>query len=1070
MKQIQKANSTDPYIIAIGASAGGMEAIHLLFDHTPEDGVAYVIIQHLSPDHKSFMAELLEKHSKLQISIAENEMLVEPNRVYLMPRGKNMTIKNRRLLLTEIRALQPNTAIDIFLDSLAEDQKEKSIAIILSGTGTDGTKGIASIKRNGGFVIAQDPQSAKFNGMPNSAIQSGNVDLVRSPELIPEEIIAHLHQDTLETNYTNQLSDNDESALIRILDLIQEHTPLDFTDYKRPTIIRRIVLRMTKNKVHSLDAYADFLDENHAEINILTKEFLISVTQFFRDKEAFEILKEKVIPEIIANKLQVDTLKLWVVGCATGEEAYSLAILIMEHLTEIKKNLEVKIFASDIDKNALHHASKGVYSENITKDVSEERLNNFFNKHNDSGYKVRENIRKMIIFADHDIVKQPPYGKIDLISCRNMLIYINPILQNKILASLHFCLNMGGYLFLGPSESLGEMKKSFSEVDKKWKIFKSIEVARNLRNTTYSTPGLESRLVNIKRNTAPQRNSIKGNLSEFLNSTLLEESGYDAAIWIDTDFEIIQTHGDHEKYLLPKIFNFNLLEMLPEELSIVTSTTTRKAIKNNRIAIIEKINFKKDDKLHSVNIFVKPFISEDPNTQNVILVLFNSKKTTDNADKYTGVFELEAQTAQRIEDMAEELTEAKLKLKDAYDLLDESHDNISSYNEELISSNEEMQSTNEELQSVNEELQTVNNEYQEKIKELAELNDDLNNYFKSTINAQLYVDKNMILRKFTPSAIHQVNIKDSDIGRSLRDISTNIKFSTLMEDIASVIADSLKIKKEIQTMDGRWYNMVAIPYIRQFDNQTDGVIITFNDISELKRVQNKLSRINEDNDTFIYAASHDLKGPLINLSSLVLHLRDSIDLETEQAEETIDMIISCVSSLSEVVNELSEITKFENEEDTIESINLEDLIKEVELGMNALIMSTGATINLELNVTEIIFSKKNLRRVISNLLGNAVKYRSPNRPPEVKINTKISGNYILLTIKDNGIGIPENKIHKVFGMFQRAHHHTEGSGIGLYLVKKVITNVGGDIEVESEFGKGTVFKVYFPNGKRNNMD
>src|SRR5690606_35212956 len=308
----------DLYILAIGASAGGMEAIHLLFDHTPQDGVAYVIIQHLSPHHKSFMAELLAKHSKLQISEAEENMYIEPNQVYLMPKGMNMTVKNRKLHLTQIRPNQPNTAIDIFLNSLAEDQRDKSIAVILSGTGTDGTKGIAAITQHGGMVIVQDTESAKADGMPNSAIASGNVDSMLSPEKIPDEIAAYMQRDILENSF-KQNSEADESTLLEILNLIQKHTPLDFTDYKRPTIIRRIVIRMTHNKLNSLEEYVQFLKANPEETNILAKEFLISVTEFFRDPEAFELIKEKVLPEIVENKLLVDTLKVWVVGCATGE-------------------------------------------------------------------------------------------------------------------------------------------------------------------------------------------------------------------------------------------------------------------------------------------------------------------------------------------------------------------------------------------------------------------------------------------------------------------------------------------------------------------------------------------------------------------------------------------------------------------------------------------------------------------------------------------------------------------------------------------------------------------------------
>ncbi len=1047
------------FIIGIGASAGGMEAIHLLFDHTPEDGVAYVIIQHLSPDHKSFMAELLANHSKLKILIAENGMYVEPNCVYLMPKGKNMTIKDRKLFLSDMQAKQPNTAIDIFLDSLAEDQKEKSIAIILSGLGSDGTKGINAIKRNGGYVIVQDPESAKYDGMPNSAIESGNVDAVRPPELIPDEVIAHLKHEILENDFIHQATDRDEECLEEILKFIQIQTPFDFTEYKRPTIIRRIVRRMAKNDISSLEDYVKFLKDHKPEIDILTNEFLISVTKFFRDKDAFEVIKDKALKEIIENKLQVDTLKVWVVGCATGEEAYSLAILILEQLTDLKKNLEVKIFASDIDKAALLHASKGEYPLTISRDVSEERLKNFFIKQDDK-YKVRDNIRKMIIFADHDIVKQPPYGKIDLISCRNLLIYINPILQRKILSSLHFCLNMGGYLFLGPSESLGELKKSFTEIDKKWKIYKSIEVVRNLRNTTYSTPGLERQMKNVNLGSTPTKGIIKTNLTEFVNQTLLEESGYEAGIWVDNNFEIIQTFGDYEKYLLPKIFNFNLLEMLPKELGIATSTTLKKAVSQKKTVVLKEVRFKKE-KLHcSVNVFVKPYLSEDETAHDVILILFTDANIRNADVKDVEVFGMEVHASRYFEDMKIELSHTKQKLKDAYDALEVSNDNISSYNEELISGNEEMQSTNEELQSVNEELQTVNNEYQLKIKELAELNDDLNNYFKSTINAQLYVDRDLILRKFTPSAIAQVNLKETDLGRRISDISTNIRFSTLMEDIAKVIETSEAIEKEIQTIDGRWYQMKGLPYIKELDNENGGVIITFNDITELKKVQDKLSRINADHDTFIYSVSHDLKGPLASLSSLISFLKESESISTEEDIEIMEMIVTSIDNLVHIIAELGDIVKIENEIDKHENVDLKVLLNEIKVSQKERIEQSKAVIHMNFQVGEIPYSRKHMRSILGNLISNAVKYCSKDRNPEIWIQTEAVKGHTLLTVKDNGMGIPANKIGKIFAKFNRAHDHVEGSGVGLYLVKKIINNAGGDIKVESEVDKGSTFKVF----------
>ena len=1058
-----KNPNNDLFIIAIGASAGGMEAIHSLFDNTPEDGVAYVIIQHLSPDHKSFMAELLAKHSKLEISIAENGMIVKPNCVYLIPKGKNMTIKNRVLSLSDSHAKQPNTAIDIFFDSLANDCGNKSIAIVLSGTGSDGTKGLTAIKRNGGFVIAQDPESAKFDGMPKSAIESGNVDIIRHSELIPEAIFTYLKQASLENNL-NQISKKDEAELVKILNLVQENTPFDFLEYKRPTIIRRVLIRMAKNDIGTFQDYTALLNSDPSEIDILAKEFLISVTKFFRDSEAFEIIKEKVLKEIIEEKLQVDTLKVWVVGCATGEEAYSIAILILELLTSLQKNLEVKIFASDIDKSALQHASKGVYPENISREVSKERLEKYFIKQ-DKKYKVRDNVRKMIIFAEHDIIKQPPYGKIDLISCRNLLIYLNPILQRKILASLHFCLNMGGYLFLGPSESLGDLKKSFIEQDKKWKIFKSIEVVQNLRNTTYSTPGLERQMINLNFSTTPQKNLKKNNLTELVHHTLLEESGHEAGIWIDTNFEILHTTGNYEKYLLPKIFNFNLLEMLPEELAIATSTTLKKAVKNNRKIKIKNVTSKIDGASHLVNLLVKPFLSSDQSSQDVALVLFSEEKEKKILLEDVETFGIKEHSARYFEDMKLELLETKHKLSDAYDALEVSNDNISSYNEELISGNEELQSTNEELQSVNEELQTVNNEYHQKIKELAYLNDDLNNYFKSTINTQLYVDRDLILRKFTPSAILQINLKESDLGRLISDLSTNIKFSTMMDDISKVISEETKVEKEVQTNDGRWYQMMVIPYIKLKDNQNDGAIITFNDITELKKVQNKLSRINEDHDTFIYSVSHDLKGPLNNLISLISILEDSLEIYGEEDKEILDMINLSTLNLGSIINELTDIVKIENEIDTCENIDVAEMLKEIELSMKDMLILSKGIISLDLKVAEIPFSRKNLRCILTNTLSNAIKYCSPDRAPEVRFSTESKDDGIILTIKDNGLGIPENKKSEIFARFKRAHDHVEGSGVGLFLVKKIINLSGGDIEVESELGKGSTFKVYFKCAK-----
>ncbi|MBK7428803.1 MAG: PAS domain-containing protein [Saprospiraceae bacterium] len=789
---------------------------------------------------------------------------------------------------------------------------------------------------------------------------------------------------------------------MEILNLIQKFTPLDFTDYKRPTIIRRIVNRMARNSVNSLSEYIAFLKSNHEEIEILSNEFLISVTNFFRDPQAFEVIKDKVLPEIIQSKLQVDALKVWVVGCATGEEAYSLAILIVEHLTELRKNLEVKIFASDIDKAALLTASRGIYPESIKEDVSEERLKMFFTKE-ETKYRVRDNIRKMIIFADHDIVKQPPYGKIDLISCRNLLIYINPLLQKKILSSLHFCLNLGGYLFLGPSESLGDLKKSFNEIDKKWKIFKSVETVSNTRGIPYSTPGIEKQWNLPPRATMPQRNIIKKNLTDIIHLALMQESGYKAGICVNEDLMIIQTFGNCEQYLLPKIFNFDLLEMLPDELAIAVSTSLRKALKENKRVILNNITFKRNELSHSVDILIKPCFNEVNSDQNVTLILLDDKQAGDVVQDESDDFNLEKYTLQYLDDLRLENTEFKQRLRDMQDALELANDNLSSYNEELISSNEEMQSTNEELQSLNEELQTVNTEYQLKIRELAELNDDLNNYFKGTIHGQIYVDKNLIVRKFTPSAIKQINLKESDIGRALSDISTNIKFSTLIEDIQNVVLGGASSEKEVQTQDGKWYQMMITPYVRQQNNLTDGAIITFSDITELKRVQTRLSKVNADHDTFIYSASHDLLGPLGNMEFLFSQVKEKVTKSDDETAQLTEMMDTSITQLKSTITELSDIAKIESEMDAHEDIDLKILLEEVTSSIKDLILKNKAVIVTDLKARLIPFSKKNLRSILLNIISNAIKYKSPDRDPEINISSEQVDDYFILRIADNGL-------------------------------------------------------------------
>jgi len=1057
----------EKFIIGIGASAGGMAAIHELFDNTPTDAVSYVIIQHLSPDYKSFMKELLIKHSKLKIHVAENGMEVLPNCVYVLPEGKNMTIADGKLILKDRPVSTPNSAVDIFFNALAEDLGNKSIGIVLSGNGADGTKGIEAIKKVGGMVIVQDPASTEYNDMPKNAINSGYYDHILTPKLIPLEIVKYIKQRTIVNNYLAPLSEVNEGALKNIHNLIKDHTPLDFSEYKRPTIIRRITRRMLANAIGSMEEYTVFLNNNPSEIELLSKDFMISVTCFFRDKEAFDILAAQVIPKLLEQKLLVDILKIWVIGCATGEEAYSLAILVKEHMTAIKKDLEVKIFASDIDQDALNKASKGCYPLSISKQVSETRLKNFFTKV-DNQYKVNESIRKMIIFAKHDIIHQPPYGKIDLISCRNLMIYFNATLQKKIFTTINYCLNPTGYLFLGPSEGLGSSNDEFYTIDKNWKIYKNTGGNNPQQYNTYTPPFYEAKkFPYTSQSLKPKKTNYSESLPTLLNLSTLEEAGLSAGVCVDENNKVVLPFGDYEKYLLHKLFNDDLLKLLPAELAVAAGTSIKKALKDNINVAVKDIAFNEDGVMRSVNILVKPILVDSKSGQRIIALYFTEGEIKDELPRNVEVFDQERHAGRYMEDLERELSETKQKLQEANDSLDESYHNIQSYNEELLSGNEELQSSNEELQSINEELNTVNLENQNKIIELAELNDELDNYFRSTHITQLYVDSNIILKKYNPQTIKQINIKKSDIGRPLADISTNIKFSSMMEDIHYVINTHQNVYKDIETLDGRCYSMMIVPFIRSVDDKPDGAILTFNDITDItvsKRIiqetNRKLEQINKDQDTFIYSASNDLRAPLNNMEGLLSHIKASEDLE-EMKTLTVPLIESVIK-LKETIRELYDITRIEQQIEKPEKVNLLGLLKDVQNSINDSLVSSGAKIWVDLKERDIYFSQKNLRIILLKFLTNAIKYRSPDRELLIKIKSKLVKDNIVIYIEDNGIGIKDSKLEELFSKsrwFQDRNLSDEGSGIGLYFIKRIITNAGGDIEVESQYGNGTCFTI-----------
>ncbi|AMR30106.1 chemotaxis protein CheR [Mucilaginibacter sp. PAMC 26640] len=1053
-------NIIPDYIIAIGASAGGMDEINSFFDHTPLDGVAYVIIQHLSSDFKSRMVELLAKHSKLEVLEAEDGSEIKSNQVYLTPNDKFMTISGGRLHLrnkTKVRG--PHLTINAFFNSLAEDCGNKAIAIVLSGLGSDGTEGVKSIKKAGGMVIVRNPDTTEFASMPSHAIATGLVDYILEPAAMPDAIkdYVKLGLAILREN------PHDEKFIKQIIELVKEKSPLDFSDYKLPTILRRTKKRANQGNFLSLERYLHFLESNTEEVEALAKDFLISVTSFFRDKEAFAVIQKKVLPLIIEKVAPGEELKMWVAGCATGEEAYSLAILVAEQLNGKYKNIVVKIFATDIDSVAMAHAAKGIYHKDIVKHVSEERLGKYFIKEGET-YRVKPEIRNTVIFAQHDLVKNPPYCNMNFISCRNLLIYMTPVLQKKIFSMMLFGLKMDGYLFLGTSENPMPIINYLEAVNKKWKIYRNLKARRDVSFDAFTLP----ELLDIKRTPASQREestiSTSSKVAEAMHTKLAEQQDY-LAVCIDENNSVVKSYGNTQ-YLLRQNFNLNLSEQLPKPLAVAFSTLKRKVGQTGEAATLTGIKIKNANAVIKVTLIISP-LTVKRNEQKLQMVTICKDTQQDTSIVDNSVFDENIHQDQYTLHLEEELKELQVKLHSAYERLDASNENMQSFNEELISANEEMQSTNEEMQSVNEELHTINADYQLKNKELLEINDDLNNYFRSNINGQLFINNELLLMKFSPGTVKQINLLETDIGRPLSNISTNIKFETIIEDIKVVLAQGTVITKEIETNNGKWYQIMTMPYVQLVDEKRNGAIVTFNDITELKATQvelhrkNKsLERINGDLDNFVHTASHDLLAPLANIETSI-GVMNLIKITDPGLSKFITIINSSVKKFRTLINDISVIARIEGDMLTMEMVDLSEIIANIEWSLESRIKKTGAVITKNLEIKQVLFSKKNLRSILFNLVANGIKFAN-GKNPLINIAVIKNDDHILLSVNDNGIGIAQYQMDIIFSMYGRLNKEMEGQGIGLYLAKKIIDAANGNMTVESEVGKGSTFNIFLP--------
>ena len=854
-------------IVGIGASAGGLEALEQFLSNVPENsGMAYVVIQHMDPTQKGMLPELLQRITKMKVFQVKDRMAVKSNCVYVIPPNKSMSIFKGALYLFEpIEARGLRLPIDFFLRSLAEDRKELGIGLILSGMGSDGSIGLRSLKEQNGIVMIQDPASAKFDSMPRNAIDTVLADIVAPANELPAKLMDFLdHFPVVKPDINIEIKDN--SALEKIIILLRTYTGNDFSLYKKNTVYRRVERRMGVHKIDKIASYVHFLQENPKEVDILFKELMIGVTNFFRDATVWEKLKNTVIPNIIANQQTGSILRAWIPGCSTGEEAYSLAIVFKEALEKInpQQSFSLQIFATDLDNEAIEIARKGIFPVNIVADVSQNRLNRFFVA-TDDGYRVSTEIREMIVFAQHNVIMHPPFNKIDILSCRNLLIYLDAELQQKILILFYYSINPDGFMLLGSSETLGTQSHLFTAVDSKLKIFK--RTAATLIPELFDFPESFSR---IKTSNLEYQTPAKSTLNiQTLADQLLLQNFSPAGVLVNENGDIIYISGHTGKYLEPAVgkANMNIFAMLREGLRNEFPIAFRKAIMKKEAVVLQNVKVGTNGDTQTLNINFQ-WIDKPKPLNGLVMIIFTDVPEIPYIKLQTKIGEKKLNSAIQSE-LEKELQHAREEMQNILEEMLTSQEELKSTNEELQSTNEELQSTNEELttskeemQSMNEELQTVNGELQSKVNDLSEVNSDMKNLLNSTDIATLFLDKELNIRRYTLPATKIIKLIKSDIGRPFTDIVSDLIYPDLATDALEVLRTLVFVQNQIPTKDGRWFSIRIMPY-RTFDDRIDGLLITFINTSDIKQAKEKSYESEQMNNLLL----NSLSDVIIKLST-----------------------------------------------------------------------------------------------------------------------------------------------------------------------------------------------------------
>jgi two-component system CheB/CheR fusion protein len=856
LKSVEPVNEQEPVridknqfpIVGIGASAGGLEALEEFFENMPvNNGMAFVVIQHLDPTHVGIMPELLQRITGMKVFQASDALKVKPNCVYVIPPNKSMSLLNGVLhLFDPVEARGLRLPIDIFFRSLADDRLDRSIGIILSGMGSDGSLGLKAIKENNGVVLVQEPSTAKFDGMPRSAAGAVIADIIAPARELPSKLIEFLRFIPA-VKVDIEMEVGNKSNLDKIIILLRDQTGHDFSLYKKNTLFRRIERRKGVYQINKINSYVRFLQENPKEVEILFKELLIGVTSFFRDTAVWEILRETILPTYLDELPDGHVLRAWVPGCSTGEEAYSLAIVLKEAVEKVKthKKLTIQIFATDLDLDAIEKARKGNFSENITTDVSSERISRFFTAEG-SGYRVNNSIRELVVFAPQNVIKDPPFTKLDILSCRNMLIYMEPELQRKLIGLFNYSLNPGGIMILGTAETLGLIKDGFKEIDAKLKIFKHTGMPGAYELSDFPSSFHRHNAVSTEK-VMPMK--VVDNIRSLADQVLLQRFA-PPSVLVNNSGDILYITGRTGKYLEPVAgkANWNIYAMAREGLRSELPGAFRKTMQNYDPVVLRNIKFGTNGGTQFVDVTVQR-IENPEQLHGMVMIVFTDVPAVIEHESYLLKTGKKGSTT-RQKELEIELQRINEELQSTREEMQTSQEELKSTNEELQSTNEELQSTNEELttskeemQSLNEELQTVNVELQSKVNDFIRASDDMSNLLNSTEIATLFLDKDLNIRKYTDPVTNIFKLRNTDVGRPFTDLVTDLVYPELEVQARKVIKSLTFIETAITTNDNKWFNVRIMPY-RTLDDRIDGLVITFMDITVAKRLELELKAAN----------------------------------------------------------------------------------------------------------------------------------------------------------------------------------------------------------------------------------